>query len=248
MKIAVQLSGGKDSIACLHLARTQGHEVIAIFGNPGNPYPHVIEYIEKICKEWRVELHYAVPEISVLDYIDCEGLPVDILPIWASHEADYFSSLKKGYQVKMQSGITCCSKNLWLPIHQKAKELNPDEVWRGSKLSDDHVTKGDRFEFDGLKFNCPLWNWTDKDVYQYLELHDIDLPLQYKEGITHSLDCIECTSWLDGESELGRAQFTRKHYPIEFERLKTKLALIEMETINQINKSYPFFQECINHG
>lgn len=248
MRIAVQLSGGKDSIACLHLARTQEHKIFAVFGNPGNPYPHVIEYIETICKDWNIELHYAFPETPVLDSINHDGLPVDLLPVWASNEADYFAGLKKGYRTKMQSGIACCAKHLWIPIHQKVKELQPDEIWRGSKLSDDHVTKGPYFDHDGLKFVCPLWEWTDKDVYQYLELHDIELPLQYKEGITHSLDCIECTSWLDGESELGRAKFTRQYYPVQFERLKTKLALIEMETINQINKSYPFFQECINNG
>jgi 3'-phosphoadenosine 5'-phosphosulfate sulfotransferase (PAPS reductase)/FAD synthetase len=231
MKIVVQLSGGKDSVATLLLALKSGNAVTAVFNDMGDSFPHVKVFIEKLCSHRNVPLVISRPERSVLDSVWDDGLPSDIVPIWSSWERDLFNGANIERKTKIQSGIECCRKNLFVPIMRASLQLCPDEIWRGSKSSDPHVTTGpdDIIPGTNVKIHCPIWAWSDEMVFEFLKLEEQELPEHYYCYVKHSADCMTCTAWLDNKDEWARARYTKEFYPVQFEELKRKMSLIDDE-------------------
>ena len=245
--IVVQVSGGKDSLVVLHKAKTLDpteHRITALYNDMGDSFPHVIDHLVNLCRDWNIPLVISRPTRSVLDTVKEEGLPSDIVPIWSSAETDLFTNLDNKYVTRLQSGINCCNAHLYQPILQATMSLLPDMVWRGSKVTDAHVTAGPDVEYMGIKFFSPIWEWTDEMVFEYIDANEIPIPYQYHYGVNHSLDCMECTAWLDTDCEVGRAAFTRDEYPVKFEALKAKLKLVDDEIRNQYKKKSLFVKTC----
>lgn len=236
----VQFSGGKDSLAVLHMLQPVADKVTVIFGDPGDTYPHVFELVHEICDEWGFTLQVVRPDVQVLDYVQAKGLPVDVLPIWASAQGAQFVSEDRKPKVLMQSGLECCAAMLWEPIHRYVQASGTRLVFRGSKGTDKHVTAPDGCIFDGVEYVSPLWEWTDDDVFAYLHNEGVTLPLQYQHGCNHSLDCMECTAWGDTRAERQRVRFTKEFYPIEFKRWQNKMLAVKHETIRQLEAIEPF--------
>ena len=85
MKKALQFSGGKDSIVCLHMFRDDP-DVVALWTDTGNSFPHIEKYVRDMCDLYQVELIIAKPEISVIQWQTDNGMPADIVP-WDSTPA-----------------------------------------------------------------------------------------------------------------------------------------------------------------
>ena len=248
-KILVQLSGGKDSIVVLHKVlneKTPIDTVAAIYNDMGDTFPHVMVYIERMCDEWNVPLIVSRPVRGIKDSIAIDGPPSDLVPVWASNERAAFTSLKHALPHKIVSGIDCCTRHLFEPMHIATVAYKPDIVMRGSKSTDEHVTAGPTFTCKGLTYHCPLWNWCDQEVFDYIDKHEIRLPLQYECGLVHSLDCIGCTAWLEGASEPERVKFTREYYPLEYERLKHNMSIVNETVYIALDNIAPFKEAFYN--
>jgi phosphoadenosine phosphosulfate reductase len=46
MRTALQFSGGKDSLACLHLYREQWPDLLVMWLNTGAVYPEMMDYMD----------------------------------------------------------------------------------------------------------------------------------------------------------------------------------------------------------
>ena len=242
MKVLVEFSGGKDSVVALHMAISKGYDVTAIYNDMGDSYVHVVDYIMTTCQEWKVPLIISRPRIGVLESVKTDGYPSDIITIWSGIEGSVFTTLREKPFVKLQSGLACCAKHLFEPLALAVALFKPDEVWRGSKSNDDHVTAGPVFDHFGIKGFCPLWDYTDEKVFFYITEHNISLPAHYDFGVAHSLDCIHCTAWL-GPAETGRAKFTATCYPVEFKELTDRFELIQAELDRQLVFNQTFLTE-----
>lgn len=224
----------------MHLARPWADKVDVIFGDTGDIFPHVIEFVERTCREWGYNLIVAKPAVPADEYIAECGIPVDVLPIWTHrHVAQYLPERRKP-AVMMQSGIECCAKLLWEPVQRAVIDSGASLVFRGSKGTDEHVTAPDGTLDKGIEYVSPLWEWTDEMVFEYLNSYAVELPRQYGHGCVHSLDCMKCTAWGDTKAELQRVKFTREFYPVEFEALRERMRLMRDETIRQLEAVEPF--------
>ncbi len=54
--LLVSFSGGKDSLVALHLTLEAGYKPVLLFNNTGLEMPETIEFVNKISKEWGLEL------------------------------------------------------------------------------------------------------------------------------------------------------------------------------------------------
>lgn len=194
-------SGGKDSMACLHLFR----ETLdcAIYVDTGKAYPEtwdMVRYAESL-----------IPVIIVRTDQDAQnrrdGLPADIVPInWTR----LGQSVTKPRPTMIQSYLACCFENIAYPLLAKSKEIGATEIVYGQRNDENHrATSRDGDVVEGMVRLHPIEHWTEKMVLEYLSAM-MDVPKHY--AIKHSsLDCYDCTAYRQDSQD--RLDFTRINYP-----------------------------------
>lgn len=188
LRIVLQFSSGKDSAACLYALEPYWDKITVLWMNPGNPYPETVEYMEKIraMVPAFMELRGKQPE-----WIKEHGYPVDVLPVSSS---PFIHSTANQRAIKLQPFPACCSANFWLPMMNWCVENEVTGIIRGQKLSDrmkTGVRSGD--VINGMEYLFPLEDWTDEEVFSFLGDR---VPPSYKNGLISSLDCKNCTAYV----------------------------------------------------
>lgn len=214
-------SGGKDSLAVLHLLREHWGRILVVWTNPGEALLELRAQMDAI----RAMVPHFLELSSDLDAdIVAHGMPVDLLPsqntVLRAHIEDVPTVLMRPWQM-------CCETNLWEPMRALMERLIPQGYTlaiRGQKNADPKTPRtrsGDRF--GQLELWYPIEDWTDADVFAFLAEQGIDLPPQY-EFFNASLDCWGCTAHL-GE-HAGKLAYLRQHHPDKADVLRQRVILI----------------------
>ena len=203
MTTVLQFSGGKDSLACLHLLRPRWDEITVLWCNTGAAFPETVE----LMREVRSMVPHFV-EVAGKQTIPELGYPADVVP--TLHTS--VGALATGSSAtKFQSRFSCCSAALWQPMMLASTLLGATTIIRGQKNSDPlraPVSHGQ--VVDGIRYEFPLQGWTDDDVYAFLSEKSISLPRNYTTMGT-SLDCWNCTAYLsENKTKLA---YLRKFHP-----------------------------------
>lgn len=188
-RVVLELSGGKDSAACLWLLEPWWDRLIVVWCNPGNPYPETVAYMEQIKKfvPFFVEVNGEQKA-----WIAENGYPVDVLPIDSTSVAPLMGVESS---IKLVSMMNCCAHNMWAPLDHFVRYFGFTGVIRGVKNSDrlkGPYVSGDWCE--GIQFFHPVEDWSNEDVVEFLGDR---IPASYKRGLTSSLDCMNCTAYVD---------------------------------------------------
>lgn len=147
------------------------------------------------------------------------GYPADILPTSRTRVGQQITGQLD--KTRFQSRWDCCSYAIWHPLHKAAKKLGAEVVLRGQRNADKlkaPIKSG--FVVDGIRIEFPIADWTDAEVFAFLEKENIQLPRSYKEGMTSGLDCWNCTAYLH---ERGRIDYLKRHHPEKFAEIKPVL-------------------------
>ena len=228
MKKAVQFSGGKDSVVCLHMFRNEP-DIIAIYTNTGNAFPHVVEYVHKTCEEFNVPLVVARPEKTVMEWHSDNGLPADIVP-WDS--VPFMRAMSKNdFGATLVPYMECCRANIFLPMNDAVIENNITVVIRGSKECDNRVGVPDGYIDNGIEYHSPLWDWSDEDVFEYIAEHNLPLLDNYKMPHSDSLDCWNCTAHM-GKTGAARVEYLREKLPEHYPEVAANISLVKSTVQN----------------
>lgn len=204
-KVALLLSSGKDSAACLWLLEPYWDRLMVVWVNAGNPYPEVVEYMDRIRE--------LVPNFCELrgnqpEWIKEHGYPVDVLPM-----------VELSGSIRLSSVVDCCWANLWKPMNDFLQYYGFTGVVRGNRLADPY---SDGFASEdwanGMQFFHPVADWTDEKIIAFLGER---LPASYLRGVKTSLDCLNCTAYaydngnrvkdLEGVCPKAAAEIRRVH-------------------------------------
>lgn len=222
-RIMLQFSGGKDSLATLYLLEKWWEKILVVFCNAGDEFPETLEVVDKI---------KAIPEVNFLEVspvlpqplsIQQHGYPSDIIPLRNVNEYAYLSQRSMN-GVAIQSIMSCCNRLLFKPLHDAAIEYGATLIIRGQRLDEDlHSPLRSGDVVDGIEYFMPLEDWTEQDVFDYLETENIEIPKHY-DYVGHSLDCATCTGFLDQSKD--KILYLKKYHPELYERVKNRLTLI----------------------
>jgi phosphoadenosine phosphosulfate reductase len=218
--VALQFSGGKDSIACLMLLRDRLDSITVVWADSGDAFPETLaqmELVKAMCPNF-VCARGEQPEC-----IERNGFPVDILPIENHPQIQHLAQQRK---LKLQGFMECCYRNILKPLHDKTLELGATLIIRGQKNCDrlkSPVRSGD--VVDGIEYLFPLEDWSDARVLAFVQDSGL-LPEHYQQANT-SLDCMTCTAHLRDNG--WKLPYLDAHHPSQAATVRHRLKLISQE-------------------
>jgi len=167
-KVALMFSGGKDSIACLHLIKNYLDKTTVVWVNTGASFPE----IEALMEETRQQVpHFLEIKTNQPESIKSKGYPVDVVPVNYTVLGQSVTSIK---DFKVRSYFECCAENFWLPCDAEVRKLGITGVIRGQRQSESHrapVKSG--YVENGIEYNFPIESWSDSEVIDYLKSKDV---------------------------------------------------------------------------
>lgn len=194
-KVALSFSAGKDSAACLWLLQPWWGQLTVVWCDGGNPREEALEYMLRIAK---LVPHFNFIRGDQPGWTAKHGMPVDVLPF----ELSYLGKLSSGNPGPLLClSSDCCKANLWEPLHKFLQMEGFTGVIRGQRITDklkSPISSGTIVS--GVEYFHPIDTWTDADVYTYLGDR---IPENYKRGLRSSLDCRNCTAYMEEHKGLA---------------------------------------------
>ncbi|MGC0422843.1 sulfate adenylyltransferase subunit CysD [Embleya sp. AB8] len=188
-KPVILFSGGKDSIVMLHLARKAFWPAQVPFAllhvDTGHNFPEVIAYRDAVVAEHNLRLHVA----HVQDFIDSGRVrerpdgtrnPLQTVPLLDAIESNRFDAVFGGgrrdeEKARAKERVFSLRDEFgaWDPRRQRPELW---QLYNGRHRVGEHVRV------------FPISNWTELDVWQYIEREKIVLPRIY---FSHERDVFE---------------------------------------------------------
>lgn len=217
-KIALQLSGGKDSLACLYIMRPYWDRLAVYWLNTGAAFPETVEQMKAIREmvPHFVEIAGRQPEVIAQFGLPSDIVPVNSTPVGVTAAGDGRALIQDRY--------SCCLRSLMIPMHDRMALDGVTLIIRGQKDSDRlkaPIKSGD--VVDGIQYLLPIEAWDDDDVLSYLKGQGAPLPRFY-ETLRASPDCISCSAYW----EEGRAAYLKQHHPREHAIYQARLDAINV--------------------
>ena len=218
-KVALMFSGGKDSIACLHLIKNYLDKTTVVWVNTGASFPEIEALMEKTRQQVP---HFLEIKTNQPESIKSKGYPVDVVPVNYTVLGQSVTSIK---DFKVRSYFECCAENFWLPCDAEVRKLGITGVIRGQRQSEGHrapIKSG--YVENGIEYNFPIESWSDSEVIDYLKSKDV--VIDERLSMSHSsLDCWNCTAYM-AESK-DRFNYIKKHHPTKYQSI--------VETVKKID-------------
>lgn len=215
-KIALQVSGGRDSLASLYLMRPYWDRLTVYWLNTGDAFPETVAVMDEVraLVPHFVEIAGKQPE-TVRDF----GIPTDILPVSGTP----IGIMGAGTGTLMQDRYSCCWRSLMEPMHRKMMDDGITLIVRGQR-EDDRLKAPIQTGsvIDGIEYLFPIEAWTAEEVNIYLETEiGIELPKFY-QTMKITPDCMTCSAWW----EENRAQYLKANHPEKYELYQNRLEII----------------------
>ena len=172
-KAGVPFSGGKDSLACLILAKKALKDVTAIYIKTNYDVPQNEEYVNRICDELRINLITKRIELNIEKY----GMP-GVENRWCTN-------------LKIKA------------LHETVKEEGLDTLIIGDRDAEsrNRRLRPEIIEMERFKEIFPVKYWSGAMVQLYVLMNNLDLNPYYYKGF-YRLGCTICPYLSDWERTL----------------------------------------------
>lgn len=214
-KPALQFSGGKDSLALLHLFGPVLDRITVYNLDTGDGCPETRAVIED-AKKWVP--HFETIQSDVSAWKAANGWPSDLVPARA-HEIGLLYGMNS---FKLSNRFDCCCANLMAPMQARMQADGVDLIIRGTK----HADTG-RVPHEGPAGWCHTWlpirEWSHDDVFSYLkQVGAMHNPIYDHFRSISAPECLHCTAWWDD----GKSRYLKARHPEVYNEYIHNLKLI----------------------
>jgi 3'-phosphoadenosine 5'-phosphosulfate sulfotransferase (PAPS reductase)/FAD synthetase len=216
-KIALQFSGGRDSLATLFFLRDYWPLMTVYHTDTGDQFPETKEVVEKVKA---LVPHFVTIDGTLKETEERYGIPSDLLPTQSNTA---IGRMHSGSKLKLIDRYECCYQSLMRPMHERMKADGITLIIRGQRDSDyvNPPMRSNQVD-DGMEAFYPLQDWSDIQVDDYLNSIDVKPARFYQEGMDTTPECMSCSAWWDDK----RAAYLKKHHPKEYGVYKIKIESI----------------------
>lgn len=213
--MALAFSGGKDSMACLHLMKDDLD--CAIYVDTGFAYPETQELVGYAAT--LVPMHIVSSDRKGQNAR--EGIPADVVPISWTAFGQLVTTTKPW---RIQSYLGCCCENISLPLLRAAKDLGVTQLVYGQRNEEGHkATSRNGDVIDGITRLHPIEEWTKAQVLDYLATK---MPIPAHYALKHSsLDCYDCTAFEKESSD--RITWMQQQHPDLYQSYRTRRVAVD---------------------
>lgn len=204
-------SGGKDSMALLHIMRSMGiHLPLIFFREPWQPWKY--EFHDRLIQDWQLLVHTWHPQESAFQQAGDEFEVQNLYQVNGTK-----LTCPTGIVEPVADAPSTCALDILHRPKQALLEMQPFQaLWIGHKGCDsDPILGGDagtrieaRFVPGQATMLFPLRDWTHADVWEYLESNGVpydkgryektESGWQEKQDKKHNVDYVHaCTRCLD---------------------------------------------------
>ncbi len=218
--VALQFSGGKDSMAVVHLLRPHWDRLTLYHVDTGDLLPE----IQSVTKD----TEKMVPRFVRIDtnsnaWRENVGYPSDLVPCSCTGAGVMIGMSER----RLVDRFDCCASNIMLPMHNRALADGCTLVIRGTKRADfKRMPAEDGPTGLGYDLWLPLLEWSHNDVFAYLRSLNVEIPRIYEDHV-NAPECATCPAWW---SE-GRAAYLAKYHPDLSAEYRRKLAVVSAEVM-----------------
>lgn len=224
-RIALQVSGGKDSLATLYAMRPWWDRLCVYWLNTGDAFPETVALMNRIRADVPHFVEIAGRQKAI---VAADGWPSDVVPQAYTSEGNFAFGPTP---FKVQSRLSCCFRALMLPMQERMFEHGVTCIIRGKRSSEkDKSPSRTGTVLSGIETVYPIWDWSEEDVFAFLASDGIDLPDSYRYA-SHSLDCMSCSAWW-GE---GLSRFLEARYPAQHVEYVRRISLIKAAVAEHMN-------------
>lgn len=214
-RIALQFSGGRDSLACLYLMKPYWDRLTVYWCDTGAAYPETIALMQQV--------RDMVPNFAVIQgrqpqVIEEFGIPSDIVPVSATPIGRFVG----GEAPLIQDRYSCCIRSMMAPTLERMLEDGITLIIRGQKAKDrlkSKVQSGDVHE--GVEYFFPIEEWDSRKVMRFLSDEGVTIPRFY-EMLNGMPDCMTCSAWW----EEGSAKYLRRYHYAQYVQNQQRLDII----------------------
>lgn len=223
--IALQVSGGRDSIAMFYLMREHGvlDRMTVYWVNTGDALPETLEIMAVIR---HLSPNFVEIQGNQPDVIARFGIPSDIVP----RSSTPIGIATGQSNVLMQDSYSCCARVVMEPMHRRMLEDGVTLIVRGQRNSDDHQAplKSQDIEL-GIQYFFPIEEWSDDEVDAYLL--DQGAPIHSCYAYMKKMpDCKSCSGWWDDK----RSVYLKTCHPDAHVEYQRRLDIIRENAHKQI--------------
>ena len=174
-KLGLSCSFGKDSVTVLHLAQQIDPDVLAIYINTGLDFPETQTFKDDLVRDWNINLREIKPTQENVEYRN--ALDPDL---------------------NLSDPNLCCDL---LKVEPTERAIQGLDTWIVGLRRDETVFRRTIEPFEELeKPNgggrlvrvAPVFDWTESDIWKYIETYDIPYHPLYDEGY-RSMGCMPCS-------------------------------------------------------
>jgi 3'-phosphoadenosine 5'-phosphosulfate sulfotransferase (PAPS reductase)/FAD synthetase len=184
-------SFGKDSSALLHALWPYLDKIVTVFIDCGDLYPDIIRWARTVGKRIPNFLYFQSPgdyweEVRQKGFATDIGLP-ELGPLG---EALAYEPVARKH--KIRPWIEYVYERYWVHMMGLIKAYGADVVITGERRLDRPAAVDWTDEKGGVTVVRPLLDWTDEDVWGYIDEHKIPLAPTFRGRQPDRRDCYAC--------------------------------------------------------
>jgi phosphoadenosine phosphosulfate reductase len=214
-RIALQFSGGRDSLACLYLMRPYWDRLTVYWCDTGAAFPETVALMQQIRD---MVPNFARIEGRQPQVVAEFGMPSDLVPVGGTNIGRFVG----GEAPLIQDRYSCCIRSMMQPTMERMLADGITLIIRGQKNADRLKSKVRSGEVhDGIEFLFPIEDWDTRKVMRYLSDYGAPIPRFY-EMLNGAPDCMTCTAWW----EEGAAKYLKRYHYAQFLENQKRLDVI----------------------
>jgi 3'-phosphoadenosine 5'-phosphosulfate sulfotransferase (PAPS reductase)/FAD synthetase len=235
-------SFGKDSSVVLHALQPWLYKTMVVFIDCGGVFPDIVEWADREGAKMPKYFHLHAAG-DIWQDIHTKGWSTDIELADIGRHSDTTYPTEIAGRHKTRPWTQCVAERFWMPSFVFTQMYQPDLFISGEKKSDRPFATDWDVRTNGVaKALRPLFDWSDEDVWGYIDGKNIQLASTYQDRQADRRDCYLC---FGHGLTVNRIQFMKDKYPELYKKVFFEEGMAELVPVmvDQLKKTHDTWKD-----